>query len=326
MNQNPYSEIIDAYLRGELSDSDKLSLEQLANRDPLVKGEIQLQQDIVEAIRQSREKELKHRLNALPVSSSPTLPTMTSFSKVALVGTLFLSVALMSILLSFEPEKQHSQRMQNQQIDAPRNNQEQLIRKTDEQAIEERAIKEFPVISDMPVVALKVEKEAPKQTTQKAAVRSTENQVKSNKAILATEQTLGKNTHVLANLSDKLQKQKINTLHYTRKEPASSAQFEYYDVNQDKRVYDGQNEESLESIATKNKLSYQYYDDMLFMYNNVSRGEKISIKDENSALRYFLYYEGEFYELNENQIERTELSPIRNQKLIRQLKKLISNE
>ncbi|WP_027000181.1 hypothetical protein [Eisenibacter elegans] len=69
------------------------------------------------------------------------------------------------------------------------------------------------------------------------------------------------------------------------------------------------------------KLSYQYYNNRLFLYNNTSRGIMYSL-DINGENRKFLYYEGDFYELNSHQVEKTEALQVSDSLILKQLLQL----
>lgn len=74
MNQEyQHSEIIDAYLRNDLSAGQKVDFEELLRQDPLLYNEFALQQDIVSNLQNHRKSQLKARLNQVDVSSPAQL-------------------------------------------------------------------------------------------------------------------------------------------------------------------------------------------------------------------------------------------------------------
>jgi hypothetical protein len=72
MNNNNYSELIEKYFENKLSSAERLAFENSLDKDPLLKNEFQLQQDIVDSIQKYRKIEIKSRLNQIEVSLNPT--------------------------------------------------------------------------------------------------------------------------------------------------------------------------------------------------------------------------------------------------------------
>jgi hypothetical protein len=70
MNQEyKHSEIIEAYLRNDLSVEQKADFEELVRQDPLLYNEFMLQKDVVSGLQQHRKSQLKARLNQVDVSN-----------------------------------------------------------------------------------------------------------------------------------------------------------------------------------------------------------------------------------------------------------------
>lgn len=65
-----YSERLEAYLRNELSESEKAEFEEMVQQDPLLQNELLLQQDIIASICDYRKSELKQRLNRIDVKNA----------------------------------------------------------------------------------------------------------------------------------------------------------------------------------------------------------------------------------------------------------------
>ncbi|MBX2969477.1 MAG: hypothetical protein KF803_08890 [Cyclobacteriaceae bacterium] len=64
-------ELLDNYLSNRMSEQDRQAFEQKLEADPELKKEMQIQQSLVENIRQARIAELKTMLNNIPVASIP---------------------------------------------------------------------------------------------------------------------------------------------------------------------------------------------------------------------------------------------------------------
>ncbi len=69
LNTN-YSELIDNYLAGGMSESSQAAFEEALQQDPLLQSEFQLQQGIVEGIKDYRKAELKAMLNNVEVGGA----------------------------------------------------------------------------------------------------------------------------------------------------------------------------------------------------------------------------------------------------------------
>ncbi len=82
---NNYSELIDAYLAGRMSERAKAAFEGTLQKDPLLQSEFQLQQGIVEGIKDFRKAELKEMLNNVEVGGA-----FSTFKIAAGIGALLI--------------------------------------------------------------------------------------------------------------------------------------------------------------------------------------------------------------------------------------------
>jgi hypothetical protein len=62
------SDLISAYFDGSMSNAEKLEFENLLNQDPILRGEFEFQEDIVNGLKEFRKGELKARLGAIDVT------------------------------------------------------------------------------------------------------------------------------------------------------------------------------------------------------------------------------------------------------------------
>jgi hypothetical protein len=88
MNFN--DENIEAYLTGKMNAADKATLEAGMRNDPMLKGEVDLQRDIIESLKTNRKIQLKNRLNNINVSGttgvSSAVKVAASFITVGMIG------------------------------------------------------------------------------------------------------------------------------------------------------------------------------------------------------------------------------------------------
>lgn len=88
MHQN-YTDLMDRYLKGNLSGSEQQAFEEKLRQDPLLAHEMSLQKDIYVALGETRKATLKYRLNQVSIDHSPWAPWQ-SFKTAAVVGTLLV--------------------------------------------------------------------------------------------------------------------------------------------------------------------------------------------------------------------------------------------
>ena len=81
-----HTEMTDRYLKGKLSESERVAFEEKIQQDPLLASEINLQRDIYQALGETRKMALKNRLNQVPIRTTP----WRGFPVAAAVGTLLL--------------------------------------------------------------------------------------------------------------------------------------------------------------------------------------------------------------------------------------------
>lgn len=291
MNKDFYSEKIDAYLKDELTFKDKAVFEQMVEQDPILKSDLKLQQEIIEAICHHRKADLKLRLSNLNVDLTGSV--LNPLAKPIVIGSMIVA-GLISTVVFFNSPQNTGLKENASALQIEGKTEENALLKLNEEAGNEQEEKE--VVSE--------------NTTSNTEVRVNPQNKENNRQNLALEQLrarMNKNPDENNKARAISDVRKNNSFKTDRKE-------------NDKGIFDGKNEASLESISAKNKLSYQYYNNELFLYNNTSKGQEIRLK-EGEIQKIYLYYEKNYYELNENQIEKVELRPITNSELINKLEK-----
>lgn len=80
---------------------------------------------------------------------------------------------------------------------------------------------------------------------------------------------------------------------------------------------------SKESVAEKrSELKYKYYNGKLYVYGDYSAKKQILEANINNEKRIFLFYNGDFYEINQNQVEIAQPNKVVDTKLIEDLNTL----
>jgi hypothetical protein len=316
MTHDFYNENLDAYFKSELSAQEKVVFEQFIEQDPVLKSDFLLQKDIYDAICQRRKQVLKARLDKVEMDE---MPFYYNLPRTAMVGTLATAVLLTGVLVFFDNTKENvktnehlakapqvqKEKSTNQSTniielkdpqktvaESPQVNTEALVTSNQNYTVTRVQNRNRLVISRLRSVSEK--NIVPLATTQKITLQDFDKQTNEN----------GKSHLVIGNKQD------------------TQIAYQLKDTDSDLSVFDGKNEPSLESISEKNKLSYQHYNEKLFLYNSNSRGKEIKLLS-NGVARHFLFYENEFYEFNENQFDKSELNLVQNQELIQELKKYL---
>jgi hypothetical protein len=305
MNSNFHIEKIDAYLKNQLSEHDQKLFEQLIEQDPLLKGELQLQSEIVEAICEHRKTELKHRLNNVQVEPTPIL----YLPKTTFVGTIVAASLLTGVLVFFDSQEKSNQKknnpivanvpkVQEYKTESRSNTIEKAQTQTPTPTTQSNPVTVNTLISDNNTVA---------KPTQEVSVPT-------RQATLRKENILP--TLVKTNLKEegKTTLKVINIQNITKEE---NVVLDIERTDSDNGVYDRMSEDeiSLEHLAARQRLKYQFYNNQLFLYNANSVGKKLQL-EVNGKKRHFLYYEGDYYEFYENQMTETEMKIVQDSRLI----------
>ena len=326
MDKEIYTDTIEAYLLNKLDIEDKIAFRQVIEKDPILKSELQFQGQIIEAIQMSRKTELKARLNAIQIQQSPfqQLPRFVWF-----VGTSILVGAL--LIAVFFPYEQTNKQLTIQS--SPLNNKSKPL------VIKDKAPKTTEGKSRVDESAIQEKETQPKPSVNYPKQR--ENSMYTAQPTSTTELDDAQNSSELSTLNQKTNHNLATHLPYRYDSKANKSKrfmskidnilesqkdtyaFEADDEEDVKGIFDGTNEANLEEIAQRNILSYQYYNDQLFLYNYQGSYKVIRTFIDKQE-RHFLHYEGRFYELKTPQIEKRELRSVNDSTLINNLQQLVS--
>jgi hypothetical protein len=296
-----YSEKFDKFLKGKLGDGEKLRLEEAMKQDPLLRNEINLQQEIFKALRDERKMLLKSRLDEVPVNTATWL-NLTGIQWAAILGSMLLISA--GVYYSNFYTSLNSNAPQVNLVDST-----PLI-------FDDSAVPVVPSpeqnegIYSLPDEADKVNDFSADISTQEKADRpvfkSDENE--------ETQPSLPDNIkrpEVLSDFSD--ENQDIN---YNDFEAPDKALLE----KSDKSV----SEITIETMTdTDYPFHYQMMDQKLYLYGDFNGiPYKIIALNHDQHRQLFLKYEDDFYMLNQLQRKIIPLEKINDSTIIRALKKL----
>ncbi|MDX2302486.1 MAG: hypothetical protein NW226_06775 [Microscillaceae bacterium] len=305
MDKEIYTEQIEAYLLNKLDAEDKIAFRQLIEKDPILKNELQFQEEIIEAIRLNRKLELKARLNAIQVNQSP----LSQLSRITWIGTATLAMGLLLgvVILRADLFEISSSDIQNPPKAKINLKQKQAP------SVSELSQKDNTTASTSPELS----SDHPTNTATNSLDQALDQEnldTSISSVPVAKQELISQDTYTYDLKINKPRRfmSKVDNI--------LGAQKEIYAIDPEdeegvKGIFDGTNEANLEEIAHRNQLSYQYYNEELFLYNYQGSYKiiRIYIKEEE---RHFLYYQNQYYELNTNQVEKKELRAISNSDLI----------
>lgn len=301
MNTNSnIEELVSRYLEGDMSDIEKLNFENQLVNNPAIQEEFQLQKDVIEGIQEHRKAELKARLDNINIPSSGiaqymglkiaaliTITTMFGF------GAYFIFIdkdtpAEREIVTEnrIETEIEEAPELSEEQLEISPENDAEVVTEPEESAEEIEALQK----ESEPLV----QKESKKED-QPAAIPAPKI-VKPDFVEDVAEENIDHkgdsfelNTNSLANVN-KLAENKVEV----------------------ETVFD-----------RKRDFHYKFYNKKLYLYGDFEKNPYEIIEyNSNSNKLYYLYYEGKFYELMNDQMKITPLAELQDDELINELELL----
>jgi hypothetical protein len=288
-NQNDIQNI-DAYLSGKMSASEKTAFENTMETDPVFKQEIELQKDIMETLKAKRKAELMARLDSIDVSGLTVTNTVATAWKIA-AGLLLTAGVLTGVYLYF--------------------NQNTALEPTTSKAVSE-TIK--PIINPSVVIENKV-----------ANTVTTEKPIEVQAATKATKKLVKKEAN-----------QNAEAIHVALDHtPVTAIDSEFHtdpniampsgDIAQKN---DHINSETTVAVDSKSeyKFHYKHFNNKLFLYCNFdSKPYELIELNTKKTKELYLFFDKHYYELKSNQLEATQLKPIKQGSIVKQLE-LIRNK
>jgi hypothetical protein len=288
LNSEKYTELIDSYLKGNLSQEEIAELESSISSNPTLKNEYELQKSIVETIRYNRKAELKNRLNNIEIETSA--PTKKWWRLIAAAGLVASIGAWVYV------QKSPTESISNsQELVIPLESTTSAVNQTttvvpqNEETISTKA------------VATKSELIAKKRNTKTSAKK-----VKS-----------GNGNEEVPNLPN------LNAPEISLHEPASKT----LDAPEGTLTTSAHTANALSGVevikSKKYVLHYRYFDKKLFLYGNFdAQTYDILELNTNSGQSFYLKFENNFYHLEPNKTEITKLEQINDADTISQLKEV----
>ncbi len=295
MDKQYYSEKLDDYLSNSLSETEKRIFEQILQKDPVLRQDLEIKKETVQQLQRMRKAQIKARLSNINVYQGSRHKRtrwiwLTSAAALLLLG--IFSVSLMPPIVN--KTKLEVTQTSNNIITETQKTTKQATGGVKKEEIQDKAV---------------VKEESPTATT---VVVSTD---------FTQEPVLAKNTitkPAVVQDSQQTETQVEELVFYYPDEEEDAYTFEINAEDELKGVLDGSGELSLDQQYKQNQLRYQHYDEQIFSSTDfefspisltVGRQQKI-----------FVYHEGYFYELLPNQYEQKIATKVHNRTLIDRLR------
>jgi hypothetical protein len=293
---NPES--IEAYITNKMSAGDKAFFQNELAKDPLLNNEIDLQKDIIYSLKEHRKAQLKNRLNNIRVDMTPNYTGLKVAASILLAG-----------LISFGGYNYLSNTKKENQNTLTTNN---IVTSPEKTAVTNNSKPEVTT-----------ENEKTTNTDIKGTVIASE-QSGNNTIITRTRTT---RTIISTKTTVESGNPAFNTPEVKDRYEEGDAIKTDNNINMPKGDFGNTNGESaldnlqIEKIKDKNhNLFYQYYNNKLFLYGDFdSKPYEILELNTIKEKQLYLYFEDKYYGLNQNQIDITALSVIKNKETLSNL-------
>lgn len=291
------TEKISAYLDNEMSASERIQFEQQLVDDPALKREFDLQNEVIEGIKEARKQELKAMLNQIPVPGG-TFGTIT-FGKIASGIAIIGALAIGIYYISTKDE-------------------DKVIQETVEEPIKVKPeVTEEKVDQDLNTEQI-VDNEASEEKSD----------------ALIQEENSREPARVK---SEPIDKTKSENKQPEIKRPSAAPVFESSDSDSLEAPTDAivknasgnitSLDVKVESDHNKYDFHYQFNRGKLHLYGDFDKELYQILEFKTKAEKaLFLYYDGKFYPLNKNQVRIVELTPVTDKSLNEKLNAIITQE
>lgn len=313
-NQQNYK-MIDDYLTGKLSPEESGRFMELLEQDPALKEEFLMQKDMVHSLQNHRRAELKNRLNQIEVGTGYSVPSALTLKFIA--GTALVAVLGIGTYFALD----HSEA---EPVKAP-------VELSIQEPAPKPAATEIPATKEIetPPAAIEQEKE---NALSKADVAKTENtkpaeEKESPKAIQPKTSTKEnkeiKPASEAANTATNAEVVKPEVITFFEEQDPTGG-VPLVEAPEDKlknaRKFDSQNIEVSTKTDRRYPFHYMFFENQLNIYGDFSKVpyEVLEVNTGTHAT-YFLYHNGNYYELNPNQRKITRLKELTNERLIQEL-------
>jgi len=284
-----YKDLIDSFIKGNLSASDTAQLNNEALHHAQLQGEMDLQKSIVESLKASRKAELKARLQAIevaPVASSHLWKYAAVVCGLLLTGvaTYYFSTVkeqgseeaeVTHIPLSLQENTATKSEVAPLAIEEPISNADSERKQTESSVVKNTKKETKKVVEPQAPeagVPLSPELNAPEAISHEPL----------NKEIINPEHGLGKTSHVNASMT------------------------------------------GVEVVKSKkHKFHYRYFDNKLFLYGDFeAKTYEILELNTHNGQELYLKFENKYYDLEPNKTEISKLETVKNKETLKELEEI----
>jgi hypothetical protein len=345
----------DAFINNNLSVDDHAMFQDLINANPELKEEILMEESLKDVACEARKKEMKAHLSTLEVE-----PTNMFFNmpRATLIGSIMVASIMTSVLVYFDAYKEQHIFNTNTKIEvAYKGNKEKnnftkdnnkKDNNTENNTVFEKNNSQDDLRSDKNVnVSVPLAETNTQNVTNTQTMRFGEkdniSEIKNNKntaiptnklvimepldiAVSSINRPINQKAITLASLKSSSNKnsnsQNVNNQNIETNELLT---YQIQKKDSDLGIFDGKHNKTLENDQQGHRLLYQYYGGKLFIFSKNVRGRELHLDEKGGNKRHFLYYDKQFYEFFDNQVEKSELKPVNQPELIDRLKKELLN-
>jgi hypothetical protein len=285
-------ELLDDYLAGRLNPTERQAFENKLNTDPDLKGEFQLQQQLVEGVKKARVMELKAMMNNVPVPALHGTETATMVSKIAL-WTAVAGIVATGVLFYLKSDDNTSSEKNG--VATPSGQQEEV---TSEEPTVNSESQNDQTPEEAPVVSEEKATDESKPVKSAPAPKKKSESVSNEPAIDVYDPT-----QESEDLSLELEEGKTPTLSKT---PSIAVE-----VDSENKKYD---------------FHYQFKDNKLTLFGPFEKNVYEILEFFNQEKRtMFLYYQDNFYLLKDDSERMKPLGVIQDPALIKKLREYRKN-
>ncbi|MFN6944400.1 MAG: hypothetical protein ACK4ND_05595 [Cytophagaceae bacterium] len=286
------SELIDDFLTGRLTESDRLAFEKDLTKDPLLKQEVDLQKDIVTSLKELRKSQLKQRLQSLEV------PAPTAGISIFKIAASFLVASMIGAGIYFY-----------------------LLEDKENTTLAESGIIEHVEIEPESIEISGISAQEEVKTTSEAnVIKPSEPKNTSPSGHIERKKPQMRKPEEPVNIKENL------AFMPAEKDDSDAIMDRDRNVSLPNASIAQENDLKFKNLdidinsKTSNKFHYQYYNNKLFLYGSFDQ-EPYEILELNTANKkhLYLYFANEFYELKSNQTKITPLVVLKDKKLIADL-------
>lgn len=313
-------EFVEAYLENKLSISEKTLFESEMAKDPLLQNEVSLQKDIINSLKEHRKAQLKQRLNNIEVSSGASYAGLKAAASVLLTALIGAGAYIVFF---------NNNTVSDQNTNTAPSTQEQVIAKQNN-GNTTASLNEGPtdnqnntIVFDNKNVTNSADKNNQLINSKNTSANQESKQVADN--ILEEEKgnvTMKRRVITPPAFSNLNIKENFDEQEITKSDANGVLPQEEISKNANQSV----DKVEIKVInKSKKDLSYQFYSSKLFLYGDFN-SVPYEIVEFNSAKSHsiYLYYQGDYYELKQNQTKITPLKVVNDKDLIKQLNHLNS--